>query len=50
MKYQKEQKKYNVPGKGSKRGCLCRDGSYSKKCCNDDDYMAQGIGFIGGKG
>lgn len=43
-------RKYNVPGKGSKRGCLCRDNTYSRKCCKDDDYMAQGIGKVGGKG
>jgi hypothetical protein len=42
--------KYNVPGKGSKKGCLCRDNTYSTKCCKDDDYVAQGIGFAGGKG
>jgi len=32
--------------KGSKRGCLCKDGkSYSKKCC-DGTLRAQGIGNI----
>ena len=31
--------------RNSKRGCLCRDGSYSRKCC-DGTYFAQGIGNI----
>jgi len=30
---------------GSKRGCLCRDGRYSKECCGQD-YYSQGIGNI----
>lgn len=29
--------------KGGKRGCLCKDGTYSKKCC-DGSLEAQGIG------
>jgi len=29
--------------KGGKRGCLCKDGKYSKECCNGD-LQAQGIG------
>ena len=29
--------------RGSKRACLCRDGSYSIDCC-DGDYFSQGIG------
>ena len=29
----------------SKRGCLCRDGSYSRKCC-DGTYFAQGVGSV----
>jgi hypothetical protein len=29
----------------SRRGCLCRDGSYSRKCCGQD-YYSQGIGNI----
>lgn len=37
--------KYNVPSH-DRRACLCRDGSYSKKCCDPDDYFAQGIGSI----
>jgi hypothetical protein len=33
----------------SRRACLCRDGSYSKKCCGGD-YYNQGIGNITGDG
>jgi len=29
--------------KNSKRGCLCKDGKYSRKCC-DGTLHAQGIG------
>jgi hypothetical protein len=29
----------------SKRGCLCRDGSYSRDCC-DGSYYAQGVGSV----
>lgn len=29
--------------KGGKRGCLCKDGKYSKECCNGN-LQAQGIG------
>lgn len=35
--------------KGGKRGCLCKDGTYSKKCC-DGTLEAQGIGKIAGTG
>ena len=31
------------PSEGSKRGCLCKDGKYSTKCC-DGSLQAQGIG------
>jgi hypothetical protein len=31
--------------KGGKRGCLCKNGTYSAKCCNGD-LQAQGIGNI----
>lgn len=33
--------------KGGKRGCLCKDGKYSKKCC-DGSLQAQGIGKTAG--
>jgi len=29
--------------KGGNRGCLCKDGTYNKECCNGD-LQAQGIG------
>lgn len=28
---------------GGRRGCLCKDGTYSSKCC-DGTLQAQGIG------
>ena len=31
--------------KGGKRGCLCKNGTYSAKCCNGD-LQAQGIGNV----
>ena len=37
--------RYNVP-QDNRRACLCRDGSYSTKCCDPDDYFSQGIGSI----
>lgn len=37
--------KYQVP-QDNRRACLCRDGSYSTKCCNPEDYFAEGIGSI----
>lgn len=33
--------------KGGKRGCLCKDGTYSSKCC-DGSLQAQGIGSTTG--
>lgn len=33
--------------KGGKRGCLCKDGTYSSKCC-DGSLQAQGIGATTG--
>jgi hypothetical protein len=45
MKKYKETPSRSSP-KGSKRGCLCKDGKrYSKKCC-DGTLRAQGIGKI----
>jgi len=29
--------------KGGKRGCLCKDGTYSSKCC-EGELINQGIG------
>jgi hypothetical protein len=33
--------------KGGKRGCLCKDNTYSSKCCTGELY-AQGIGALQG--
>lgn len=40
-------RKYPIP-RGGKRGCLGRDGTYSRKNCNDpkNDYWAQGVGDV----
>ena len=35
--------------KGGRRGCLCKDGTYKKKCC-DGSVEAQGIGKTSGTG
>lgn len=35
--------RFPVP-QNNRRACLCRDGSYSTKCCDPDDYFSQGIG------
>tara|TARA_E500000318_G_scaffold111996_2_gene133223 strand:+ start:142 stop:1026 length:885 start_codon:yes stop_codon:yes gene_type:complete len=32
---------------GTRRACLCRDGSYRKECCGED-YFSQGIGSVTG--
>ena len=37
------------PKSGSKRGCLCDNGKYSRECC-DGSLQAQGIGNITGNG
>ena len=29
----------------SRRGCLCKNGTYSKKCC-DGSLQAQGVGKV----
>jgi hypothetical protein len=46
--------KFKTPSKaspraGSRRGCLCADGTYSTKCC-DGSLEAQGIGKTEGAG
>ena len=43
-RYHKEKWSYNVPKKGDKKACLCRDNTYSRECCDEKDYNAQGIG------
>jgi hypothetical protein len=30
---------------GGKRGCLCKDGTYKKECCNGD-LQEQGVGSL----
>jgi len=37
------------PRQGSRRGCLCSNGTYSTKCC-DGSLEAQGIGKTEGTG
>lgn len=45
MRYKRH---YNVPS-SNKRACLCRDGhTYSRSCCDSEDYFAQGIGSLTG--
>jgi hypothetical protein len=34
---------------GGNRGCLCKDNTYSRKCC-DGSLPAQGIGSLVGQG
>jgi hypothetical protein len=35
--------------RGGNRGCLCKDNTYSRKCC-DGTLAAQGIGSLVGQG
>jgi hypothetical protein len=35
----------NAVPKGKKRGCLCKDGTYSRKCC-DGTLRSQGVGKV----
>ena len=35
---------YSSP-KNAKRGCLCKDGTYSSECC-DGELISQGIGAL----
>ena len=42
MKNRGKEEKRNSP-RGGKRGCLCKDGTYNRKCCNGD-LQNQGIG------
>ena len=37
------QKETKVSPRGGKRGCLCKNGKYSSRCCNGS-LQAQGIG------
>ena len=38
-------KRFYTSPKTNKRACLCKNGTYSRKCC-DGSYQAQGIGKI----
>lgn len=38
-----------ISPKRGRRGCLCKDGKYSKKCC-DGTLQAQGIGQLNNQG
>jgi hypothetical protein len=38
-----KQTKSKTSPQGGNRGCLCKDGTYKKECCNGD-LQAQGIG------
>jgi hypothetical protein len=38
-------KEKSTSPKGGKRGCLCKDGKYSKECCNGD-LQEQGVGSL----
>jgi hypothetical protein len=48
MRKSKETVGRAVP-KGKKRGCMCKDGTYSRKCC-DGTLRSQGVGRITGEG
>ena len=43
MRKKKDTRPHGVSPVGGKRGCLCPDNTYHKKCC-DGSYRAQGIG------
>ena len=44
----RDYEQYAPSPKNGKRGCLCDDGTYSRKCC-DGSFQAQGIGNITGE-
>ena len=39
----------NSSPRSKRRGCLCKNGTYSRKCC-DGTFRAQGVGRISGVG
>lgn len=45
-------RRFKTPGnatpRSNRRGCLCPDGKYSRKCC-DGSLQAQGIGSLVGE-
>lgn len=44
----REYEQYAPSPKNDKRACMCKDGTYSRKCC-DGSFQAQGIGNITGE-
>jgi len=48
-KKEMKNKKYKTPSRTSptngKRGCLCKNNTYSTKCC-DGSHQAQGVGKV----
>ena len=32
--------------RNSRKGCLCKDGTYSRKCCKGKSIWEQGVGKI----
>ena len=48
MKKNKETLGNAVPN-NKRRGCMCKDGTYSRKCC-DGTLRSQGVGRITGEG
>jgi len=47
-KKKKEKTPSRTSPKNSKRGCLCKDGTYKAECC-DGSLQAQGIGATVGQ-
>ena len=39
----------NAVPNNKRRGCMCKDGTYSRKCC-DGTLRSQGVGRITGEG
>jgi hypothetical protein len=39
----------NAVPNNKRRGCMCKDGTYSRKCC-DGTLRSQGVGRISGVG
>jgi len=40
-----DKRRYPVP-RGKKKGCLGRDGTYSRANCDENDYYSQGVGEV----
>lgn len=49
MRSDREQTYSRTSPKSSGRGCLCKDGTYSKSCCKGK-MINQGIGALSGQG